>query len=188
MNGLEKWIKVLPLDKELSMEGFSLFPKFKHVADVIETSKSSAPKKQTVIHFEPTISKDEWTSKNFQWIYMFVVDGKIVKIGGSRTGLAGRAGSYLCGHHVQERGKSGDCSKTNGYIYNTFDHYLRNGSVVKMYAFQIPDIKVNVDVWGKTLEISPQVYTAYETSALESYKAEAGHYPCLSDNSDPAHR
>ena len=49
----------------------------------------------------------------------------IIKIGGTRTGLKERCGSYLCGHHVEERDKSGDCSKTNAYIYNTFEFYLR---------------------------------------------------------------
>jgi hypothetical protein len=183
-----KWTKILDLSKELVKDSFTLFPQFTHVADIVATVSDSKKKKQTVIDFVPLISNDLWKKKTLQWIYLFTVDDRIVKIGGSRSGLKGRAGSYLCGHHIRERGKSGDCSKTNGYIYNTFDHYIRNGSVVKMYAFQIPDIKVNVDVWGKNLEISPQVYTSYETGALEAYKKDAGHYPCLSNNSDPAHR
>jgi hypothetical protein len=53
------------------------------------------------------------------------MNGYIIKIGGTRTGLKERCGSYLCGHHIEERDKSGDCSKTNAYIYNTFEFYLR---------------------------------------------------------------
>ena len=59
----------------------------------------------------------------------------IVKIGGTRTGLKGRVSSYLCGHHIEERGKSGDCSKTNGFIYNTMEFYLNLGCKIKMYGY-----------------------------------------------------
>ena len=178
------WTKILNLETELRLTEFSLHTHFRHVANIVE---DHADTRQTVIRFEPVIDRGEWKKKS-QWIYMLVIDGRIVKIGGTRTGLEGRCGSYLCGHHIPERGGSRDCSKTNGYIYNTFDHYVRNGHKIEMWACQIPSVRVTVDVWGTEMELDPQVYTAYETTALEAYKAEAGHYPALSDNSDPVHR
>jgi len=129
-----------------------------------------------------------WKDQASQWIYIFTVNEKIVKIGGTRSGLKGRAGSYLCGHHTTHRGKSGKCSVTNAYIYNTFEDCLKNNNTVKMYGFRIPDIKVEMSVWNKNITFSPQTYTVFETTALEQYKIECGNYPQLSDNSDPSHR
>ena len=59
-------------------------------------------------------------------IYIFTINNYIVKIGGTRNGLKDRTNSYLCGHYILERGKSGKCSITNAFIYNTFDFYLQN--------------------------------------------------------------
>lgn len=178
------WTKIIKLDDELLLKDFSLHSQFIHVANVIA---NTSPTRQTVIEFAPTIEKSVWRRES-EWIYIFTVNGHIVKIGGTRTGLAGRCGSYLCGHHITERGKSRDCSKTNGFIYNTFDYYIRNGASIEMWAFEIPAVEVAVSVWGDEKTIRAQVYTAYETGALDTYARESGHYPCLSDNSDPSHR
>jgi hypothetical protein len=94
----------------------------------------------------------------------------------------------MCGHYTDDRGKSGKCSVTNAYVYNTFDYYIRNGHVVEMWGYEIPAVEVTVAVWGVEKNIRAQVYTAYETGALDSYSREAGHYPVLSDNSDPSVR
>jgi hypothetical protein len=45
---------------------------------------------------------DDFKEKK-EWIYLFLINKRIVKIGGTRTGLSGRCASYLCGHHIQER-------------------------------------------------------------------------------------
>jgi len=178
------WVKILDLSKELSIDTFSLFEKFKHVANIVLTPSSA----KTCILFDPIIDHNEWKNKTSQWIYIFTINEKIVKIGGTRSGLKGRSVSYMCGHHTTDRGKSGKCSVTNAYIYNTFEFYLRNDNSVKMYAFKIPDMKIEMPVWGKNVTFSPQTYTVFETSALEQYKIECGSYPQLSDNSDPSHR
>lgn len=64
-------------------------------------------------------------SNKFEWIYIFTINDHIVKIEGTRTCLKDRCISYLCGHHTTDRGKSGKCSGTNAYIYNTFYFYLK---------------------------------------------------------------
>lgn len=179
------WTKLLDLTKELRLADFPLSKHFTHVADIVP---DTATTRQTVIEFRPTIPRDRWRKETTEWIYMFTINGHIVKIGGTRSGLAGRCGSYLCGHHIAERGKSRDCSKTNGFIYNTFDHYARNGHTIQMWAHELKPALVTVDIWGTPKEVQAQVYTALETTALETYKATAGHYPALSDNSDPSHR
>jgi len=179
------WIKKIDLSKELKLVDFSLSSKFIHVADVLLTTTEPV---KTCILFSSVIEKKEWENKTSQWIYMFTVDDHIVKIGGTRSGLKGRVGSYLCGHHTTDRGKSGKCSVTNAYIYNTFEHLLKENHSIKMLGYKIPDVKITMSVWDTDTVFSPQTYTIYETSALETYKTNCGHYPQLSDNSDPSHR
>lgn len=178
------WVKNINFQSENATE-FPLFSKFKHVADIVLTPEEL--RKKTIIMFKPIIPDTEW-KELAQWIYIFTIDDKIVKIGGTRAGLKGRVDSYLCGHHTTDRGKSGKCSVTNAYIYNTFEHYLKEGLTIKMHGFKIPDIKVSMSVWDKECIFSPQTYTIFETNALEIYKQKYGVYPQLSDNSDPSHR
>jgi hypothetical protein len=183
---LSKWVKLIDLTKEISFEEFSLHGNFVHVADVISTPPDA--RRMSVITFQPVIPQKVWNEKTTQWIYIFTIDGKIVKIGGTRTGLANRAASYLCGHHTEDRGKSGKCSVTNAYLYNTLDHCIRTGLSVKMYGYRIPPVKVSVDIWGTSADVEAQVYNAFESRAISAYFHETGHNPQLSDNSDPAHR
>jgi hypothetical protein len=178
------WIKSIDLSKELRVPDFSLASNFRLVANIVADTKET---RQTVIEFVPTIPLADW-KKQTEWIYLLTIDERIVKIGGTRDSLKGRTGSYLCGHHIPERGKSRDCSKTNGFIYNTFDHYIQTGHSVQMWGFEVPAVEATVEIWGETKTIRTQVYTAYETHALELYHKEAGAYPALSDNSDPTHR
>jgi len=182
---MSTWIKIIDIAKELKLDAFPLSPNFKHVCNVIRTP--DGVKRKTVITFEPVIDSKEWNDSS-QWIYIITINLFIVKIGGTRTGLKDRTGSYLCGHHTADRGKSGKCSVTNAYIYNTLDHYVEKGHSVQMYAFKIPQPVITLSIWGNDTTIVPQVYTAYETGALEEYKKVLGRYPALSDNSDPSQR
>jgi hypothetical protein len=181
------WTKNLDLDSQLRFDDFPLADQFKHVANIISTPADS--KRQTVITFDPVVSTEEW-NETLESVYIFTVDGHIVKIGGSHKSLCDRCGSYLCGHHIRERGKSGDCSKTNGFIYQTFDHYARNGHIIKMYAYKIEPAVVVRKVWGteRTITITSQLYHGYETDAIEIYKGVTGSYPILCDNCDPTAR
>jgi hypothetical protein len=119
---MKKWVKEIDFDKSIKMTDYNRKEYFKPIMDIVldNDMKNGNKKRMTLIKFEPTISIEEYNSKT-EWLYIFVIDGRIVKIGGTRTGIKGRVASYLCGHHVEERGKSGDCSKTNGFIYNTFE-------------------------------------------------------------------
>jgi hypothetical protein len=156
------------------------------VANVIQTPEGE--KRQTVITFEPVIPNQDWSDKIAQWIYILTINNRIVKIGGTRNGLKQRTGSYLCGHHTEDRGGSGKCSVTNAYLYNTLDYYIRNGSQVKMYGYRIPSVQVTIDIWGSNTNVEAQVYNAFESKAMNAYHHETGHNPQLSDNSDPVHR
>ena len=123
---IKKWIKNIPSNNNIKFSNYNRKDYFKLISNIIldtEENEKGIKKRNTLIKFVPIIDNNDYIKKT-EWIYIFTIDDIIVKIGGTRTGIKGRISSYLCGHHIEERGKSGDCSKTNGYIYNTFYYYL----------------------------------------------------------------
>ena len=187
------WLKPIDTDKTIALADYDLVDKFRQVAivgvdDEMHATIPDKKKRQTVIRFNPTIPVEEF-AKSAEWIYLFVINGRIVKIGGTRDGLKGRIGSYMCGHHVPQRGKSGDCSKTNGFIYNTFDFYLSIGCTIEMYGYEIPKVELVLpDVFGRTIRDGAQVFHIYESVALNSFHQKYGFNPILSENGDPKYR
>lgn len=185
----KNWIKAINLSSELLVSDYTVGHAFTKVADVVLDNDFTAKGKKarnTVIKFEPN-DKKQW-QKEVEYVYLIVVNGKIVKIGGTRKGLKGRAASYLCGHHVQERQKSGRCSVTNAYVYNTLHFYLKNGFTIEIYAYEIEPVIVDVNIFGQVRKVSAQVYQAFEAYCLEEYKKQTGKYPVLSDNADPTYK
>jgi hypothetical protein len=191
---IKKWIKLISTDKTVPIDEYNRKGNFIPIADIVLDSelftsgkKQGNKKRNTLIQFVPTISADEFNKKN-EWLYLLVINGMIVKIGGTRTGLKGRVSSYLCGHHIEERGKSGDCSKTNGFIYNTFEFYLSLGCKIQMYGYELPKTEIMIEIFGKETKITAQTYHAYESTFLEDYKKNYNEYPILSDNCDPDYK
>lgn len=191
---IKKWIKLITTDKTISFEEYNRKDNFIPIADIaLDNELSTSGKKQgkkkrdTLIHFIPTIPTEAFNKKT-EWLYLLVINGMIVKIGGTRTGLKGRVTSYLCGHHIEERGKSGDCSKTNGFIYNTFVFYLNLGCKIQMYGYELPKTETTIKIFGKETKIIAQTYHAYESTFLEDYKKNYNEYPILSDNCDPDYK
>jgi len=191
---IKKWIKLIPIKKTILFEEYNRKEYFIPIADIVldnelfTTEKKQGQKKRnTLIQFIPKISNEEFNKKN-EWLYLLIINGRIVKIGGTRTGLKGRIGSYLCGHHIEERGKSGDCSKTNGFIYNTFEFYLQLGCKIEMYGYELPKTQIAIEIFGEETKITAQTYHAYESKFLEDYKKIYKEYPLLSDNCDPDYK
>lgn len=191
---IKKWIKLISKDKTIPFMEYNRKDHFIPIADIVldnelfTSGKNQGNKKRkTLIQFVPTISSKMFNKKT-EWLYLLVMNGMIVKIGGTRTGLKGRVASYLCGHHIEERGKSGDCSKTNGFIYNTFDFYLNLGCKIQMYGYELPKTEITIDIFGKQTKIIAQTYHAYESTFLEDYKKNYNDYPILSDNCDPDYK
>jgi hypothetical protein len=186
---MKKWVKEIDFDKSIKMTDYNRKEYFKPIMDIVldNDMKNGNKKRMTLIKFEPTISIEEYNSKT-EWLYIFVIDGRIVKIGGTRTGIKGRVASYLCGHHVEERGKSGDCSKTNGFIYNTFEFYLNLGCKIQMYGYQLPQITTVIDIFNEEVKVISQTFHVYESKFLDDFKKNYNVYPVLSDNCDPNYR
>lgn len=184
---IKKWIKLIPFSKTYDFESYKRKDDFIHVANIElddEINVKGTKKRNTLIKFVPQIELSLY-NEDCEWIYIFLVNDRIVKIGGTRTGLKSRCASYLCGHHIEERGKSGDCSKTNGYIYNTFYFYLLNNVNIKMYAYKIPVVTHNCNILDEECEIKVQTFHAYESKYIENFKKLYGEIPFLCDNSDP---
>jgi hypothetical protein len=178
-------IRILPPNRLTPLDLYDRRGDFQKVADVVLDADT---RRQTVIKFEPTISADNWKSKQ-EWLYLFVVDGNIIKIGGTRDGLKNRCGSYLCGHHIAERGRSGDCSKTNALIYNTFEFYLNLGFEIEMYGYKIEARVLSVPIFDDELiQVTAQVFHAYESRYIDRFRRTYGFLPALCDNSDPNYR
>lgn len=190
----KKWIKLLPINKTITFDEYDRKEYFISIANILldnelfTTGKKSGQKKRnTLIQFVPTISIDEFNEKT-EWLYIFLINNRLVKIGGTRTGLKGRVSSYLCGHHIEERGKSGDCSKTNGFIYNTFEFYLHLGCKIEMLGYKLPKTELTIEILGNPTRITAQTYHAYESTFLEDYKKMYHDYPLLSNNCDPDYK
>lgn len=184
------WIKHIPITRTYPFATYTFGSQFTKVADVVldnELNDRGEKRRKTVIRFTPNIPVTDF-KRRAEWIYIFTIDGRIVKIGGTRTGLSGRCGSYLCGHHIPERGGSRDCSKTNGYIYNTFEFYLQQGCAIEMYGFLVPRVEINLNVFGRQINDVAQVFHVYESVALSEFKHRVGFNPYLSDNSDPTYQ
>ena len=176
------YIKTIDFNKCIKFDDYERKDDFKHVANiVIDTST-----KNTVIKFVYN-NKDEWKINN-EWLYIFTVDDYIVKIGGTRTSLFDRATSYLCGHHIKARGKSGKCSETNAYCYNTFDFYLNQQKEITMYGFKLPVVTKTLIIYDTENTVVCQTYQAYESIYINKFKEKYGKKPPLSDNSDPHYK
>jgi len=115
-------------------------------------------------------------------LYAIVRNGRIVKIGGSRNGMKSRWASYLCGHHVAERGKSGKMSVTNAFLYHTIEQSLLNGDEWEIWVHRLPRVAVVVDVFGVQTEVEAQVFHKYEAAAMAKFEDLAGFKPGLSAN------
>lgn len=191
---IKKWIKIIPIDKSILFDEYNRKEYFIPIADIVldnevftNGKKQGNRKRNTLIQFIPTIPNEIFCKKT-EWLYLLIINDRIVKIGGTRTGLKGRISSYLCGHHIEERGKSGDCSKTNGFIYNTFEFYLQLGCKIQMYGYELPKTEISIEIFGKETKITAQTYHAYESTFLEDYKKNYNEYPILSDNCDPDYK
>ena len=190
----KKWIKLVSLNKTIHIEDYNRKEHFIKVADIVlddeivtSGKKEGKKKRNTLIQFIPTIPLDEFNKKT-EWLYLLLINDRIVKIGGTRVGIKGRVMSYMCGHHIAERGKSGDCSKTNGFIYNTFEFYLKLGCTIQMYGYELPRTEIEIKIFDRLTKIVTQTYHAYESTFLDDYKKKYEEYPILCDNCDPDYK
>ena len=179
-----KWIKDLNTHDTISIAEYNekCNSSFSKVADIVLNIGST----NAVIKAEP-VSTEAWKSAG-DHIYILVRNGLVMKIGGTRTPMNKRWGSYLCGHYTQERGYDGKMSVTNAYIYHTIEDTLHKGDLWEIWAWKLPVVMATVDILGEQVVIPAQVYHAYESKCIELFRNKVGKIPQLCNNSDPAFR
>lgn len=190
---IKKYIKKIPKDNTIDFETLPQKVYFNLIADIVldteisENGKSKGKKKRNTLIKLDNFNKS-LIDKKKEWIYIIVVNNRIVKIGGTRSGIKDRFGSYLCGHHIAERKKSGKASETNKYVYNTLYFYLDLGCEVKLYGYELPVEEITRIVFGKETKIRVQTYHSYESVLIDEFKKQNGFIPFLCDNSDPDYK
>ena len=163
---------------------------FSHYANIVLDPN---PKRGTTIIASPA-SPAIWKQAG-EYIYTIVKDGVVMKIGGTRTSMGERWGSYLCGHCVPQRNKKngepypGKMSVTNAHLYHTIEHdLLENEGKWEFWCWKLPVTTVQVDIMGVPTEIIAQTFHAYESRCMEKFREITGHIPQLCDNADPSYR
>jgi hypothetical protein len=80
-------------------------------------------------------------------LYLFVIDGKLIKVGSSTVSFKDRLASYNCGKKSYR--ENGTCSTTNYLVLQSF---LSINKIVEVYAF-FPE-EIAIDVWGESEIVS----------------------------------
>jgi hypothetical protein len=191
-------VRHFDLDTTPDLSEFCLCEHFVKVADIVPDTelrkkdanggkgkkKKGEKARQTLIKFVPTISEKDW-KKRGEYIYLLIVDRKIVKLGCSRTSKEERTGGYLAGHGIPEV-TGGTASSTNAFIYWTFVWLLSHGKKIEMFSAEIPKAVVVQTFFGFTDEIETQVCHRWERHAMIKYQKQFGKLPPLSSNYDPS--
>lgn len=164
-----------------------------HFIQIATISLDDSTDRKTTLKVDIQDEK-KWNSKK-EHIYIIVRNDKIIKIGGTRTGMKNRWSSYLCGYFVPQRTKKngtsylGKMSVTNAYLYHTIEQdLLTTQSTWTIYIWKLPNKKYTENILGKNVEIISQTFHAYETRCIEKYKELTGHIPLLSSNCDPRYK
>jgi hypothetical protein len=113
-------------------------------------------------------------------VYILTVNGKVVKIGGTYTGMAKRHQSYNCG--TRKARSKGTCSVTNYHITEAQYAAICDGKQVEWYVYDVPAQEVEVRIWKTEKVVTPKLYTFYEADLCAMYKDITGHRPILSKN------
>lgn len=97
-------------------------------------------------------------------LYIFAVDGKILKIGASITGFKGRVGSYNCG--TLSNRLRGTASTTNFFVLQSLLTYAKD---IDVYTFFMP--RAEHDIFGSKQEM-PHNPKYWEKPILTKLKKE----------------
>ena len=142
-----KWIKHIELNKCLPCNEFPYFDKFIKLGDCYKTINQ-----RILWDIILSIDRKEY-NKRQNCVYLITMNHRIIKIGGTKTGMKNRINSYFCGHCTTDRKKQngenypGKMSVTNAILYNTILSYITNGKKISFYYYPIEDIIININVF-----------------------------------------
>lgn len=114
-------------------------------------------------------------------VYLIVVDGEVVKIGGSGQTLPNRWVSYQAG--TKQARKKGTCSVTNYDVSQYLINKLNEQSNIALYAYNPEPVTATVNLFNQqTKYIQTQIWKEYEKFLLDEYKKLNSTFPILSKN------
>tara|TARA_R110002074_G_scaffold139425_1_gene285146 strand:+ start:208 stop:783 length:576 start_codon:yes stop_codon:yes gene_type:complete len=179
-NGHEDEIRTIDLNKELPVEDFLKFGWTKYTYNEL-TDNNNIGMSMNVVEGITTKDKNE----HCQGVYLLTVNGKVVKIGGTETGLAKRWGSYNNGTKKIRMG-AGNGSVTNYYIIQALKAALKQGYIVEWYFKKMDYIEEEVELYsGEVIQnrLYPNgQYKDHEKDLLSYYESITGFHPVLSSN------
>ena len=114
---------ITQLDKEINYKDFVYKNDFKHICNLKPHSKNGAEHLE-VIPIEKNLVNE------LGFVYIFVIENKIFKIGSSINSIYNRISSYNCGR-IKFRMK-GTCSTTNYFVLQSF---LKFDEVINLYGY-----------------------------------------------------
>ena len=155
---------------------------------LIELDKSTKRQSTLLAKYK---DKNLWKEER-EHIYIITRNDYILKIGGTREGMAKRWSSYGCGYYVSQRKNKkgvpypGKMSVTNAYVYHTIEEdLLINENVWKIYTWPIPKVKLEIEILGIKKEVLAQTFHAYESCCIKKFKELNNKIPMLCNNCDP---
>ena len=191
----EKWSKPITTENSLTIQEYNKIINPDDADNALKFEKAADIKLDEAVSRQTTIKAvsieemfEDWCNGKHESLYAFIRNGhQILKIGGTRKTMKERFGSYLCGFHVPQRGKSGKMSVTNAHIVHTIEKDLLDNpdNTWELYVMRLPVIIHKNDFMG-LLEGPVQIYHLYESRCIQRYKEITGEQPMLNFNSDPA--
>ena len=167
----------IDVSNELSIDTFLKYEFYK-IADAVLKPEHRFIKNPEVNPIQYNVVKglEEKYKSYRELIYAIVIDGKIVKIGGTYTGMKKRHGSYNCG--TRKARAKGTCSVTNFDITEYQFTALVQGKTVEWYVFDVPLAETTVNLpWGDEISYNAKTYMKYESSLSHKYAELRGAVP-----------
>jgi hypothetical protein len=123
--------------------------------------------------------KDEW-KKHEHWVYVLVMDGKVLKCGDSTMTLKGRWGSYSAG--TRKSRDRGTCSTTNYFISEIIRASHRLGYKFELYGYAIPPIYADVNIFGEVETCRGDFVSRFESKLMKKFVDNFDHLPIVGTN------
>lgn len=168
------------------------YPGIKRLGEVVMSTttynKKGTVKRQAhpnvmVIDYDPTITVAD-RKHNASRVYWIVVDGEIVKIGGSnsKNGIDGTINAYLGGTKDTGRGSGKSNSPRTYSVSKYMLESIKAGQKVEIYFANLPQTTLPVyDSQGQVIRTQPvsAAFHDFETALVDEHKNLEGKYPFL---------